>query len=181
MGIATTWGSTPEERARRFPCDGLIEADDELWRAIDVAAPASTTFRWLCQLRVAPYSYDWLDNFGRRSPRALTDGLDDLAVGQRVMRIFRLHSFAPGRHLTLSLDNRAGRRVFGEIAVTYEVVSTGSSTSRIVVKLLVRRPRGAFRVVAPLLPAGDLVMMRKQLRTLKSLAESNPEARPAAV
>ena len=63
-------------------------------------APAEVVYRWLCQLRVAPYSYDWIDNRGRRSPRELTPGLEQLAEGQTVM-IFRLVSFAWGRHLTL--------------------------------------------------------------------------------
>lgn len=86
-----TWGSTAEERARDYPCDRWLEnPDDTCFRAIDVAAPPEVAFRWLCQLRAAPYSYDWVDNGGRRSPRTLTPGLDELADRQRVMRIFRL-------------------------------------------------------------------------------------------
>lgn len=169
MSTARTWGSTEEERADSYPCDHwLADPDDSLWRAIDVAAPPAVTFRWLCQLRAAPYSYDWIDNLGRTSPRALTPGLDELAAGQRVMTIFRLVEFEPGRHITLVLAR--GSRLFGELAMTYEVRPAGGG-SRLIAKLLVRRPRGPARLFAPLLPAGDLVMMKKQLRTLKALAE----------
>ena len=74
--ISETWGTTPEERRLAFPCDNLIaEADDALYRGVTVNASPSTVFRWLCQMRVAPYSYDWIDNGGKRSPAALTPGL----------------------------------------------------------------------------------------------------------
>ncbi|HEV7554065.1 MAG TPA: hypothetical protein VGO00_01355 [Kofleriaceae bacterium] len=169
MSIPHHWGSTAAERSASFPCDDLLASpDDALFRAIDVAAPPAVVFRWLCQLRVAPYSYDLLDNFGRTSPRQLTPGVDELAPGQRVMTIFELVDFERDRHLTLRLVR--ARDVFGDIAITYRVTAVGAA-SRIVVKLAVKRPRGVMRVLAPLLPAGDLVMMRKQLRTLKRLAE----------
>src|SRR5215467_14289890 len=92
--IAWTWGTTEAERELPFPCDRwLADADDALFRAVDVEAPAAVFFRWLCQLRVAPYSYDWIDNLGHQSPRRLTPGLDALAVGQRVMSLFELVEF----------------------------------------------------------------------------------------
>jgi hypothetical protein len=167
MGRIRDWGSSEAERAERYPCDALLDSpDDVLFRAVDVAAPPEVVFRWLCQLRVAPYSYDWIDNFGRKSPRELQPGLEALEVGQRVMRIFSLASFERNRHLTLVLDDAKAVRLFGELAMSYRV-----TPGRLVAKILVRRPRGAMRLLAPLLPAGDLLMMRKQLLTLKALAE----------
>jgi hypothetical protein len=171
---ARTWGSTEEERVAAYPCDRWLEgAEEELWRAIDVAAPPAVVFRWLCQLRAAPYSYDWIDNLGRRSPRELTPGLEDLAEGQRVMTIFRLVEFARDRHITLVLER--GKRAFGELAMTY-AVEPAPGGSRLVAKLVIKRPRGPGRLLSPLLPAGDLIMMKKQLRTLKALAERDQEA-----
>jgi hypothetical protein len=163
------WGSSVRERAGAYPCDDLIErADRVLFRAADVAAPAGLVFRWLCQLRVAPYSYDWVDNFGRRSPRHLIEGLDQLEVGQRFMSIFHLASFESGRSITL---DSAGS-LFGHVAVTYQVAAVSSDRCRLVAKLMfVARPGLLRPVMRHLLPAGDLVMMRKQLLTLKALAE----------
>lgn len=128
------------------------------------------TFRWLCQLRVAPYSYDWIDNLGRTSPRTLTPGLEQLARGQRFMTIFTLASFERDRHVTLVLDRARG--AFGDLAITYAVVPAPGG-SRIIAKLVIRRPRGLMRLVSWLLPAGDWVMMQKQLRTLRRLAEQS--------
>ncbi|WP_240529102.1 hypothetical protein [Streptomyces antioxidans] len=131
-------------------------------------------FRWLCQLRVAPYSYDLLDNMGRRSPRRLTPGAGELAIGQRVMTIFELVSFETDRHLTLKLTDPRGLRLFGGFAVSYTVADTGRGTTRLVAKLAVGERNGLLgRARTPLLAWGDLLMMRKQLLTLRDLAESH--------
>ena len=175
--IADTWGSTLAERSASYPCDAHLPGPHvELFRAVDVDARPEVVFRWLCQLRVAPYSYDWLDNMGRRSPRELTPGVDVLAPGQPVMRIFELVSFAPGEHLTIVLRDRVGVGVFGPIALTYQVVPRGADRARIVVKMRVAARGRVGRVRAAILAWGDLVMMRKQLLTLRSLAESGARA-----
>ena len=171
--IAHTWGATPAERARPFPCDCFLrDADAACFRAVEVRAPAALAFRWLCQLRVAPYSYDWIDNPGRHSPRRLTRGLDDLARGQRVMTIFTLAAFERERHLTLTVAAPRALALFGQVAVTYAVVPLAEDRCRLLVKLLVRYPaRGPGRLLRRFFPWGDLLMMRKQLLTLRDLAE----------
>ena len=75
----------------------------ELYRAVSVDASPDVVFRWLCQLRVAPYSHDWIDNWGRRSPPQLTPGLERLSGGQVFMGIFELVDFVPDRHVTLRI------------------------------------------------------------------------------
>jgi hypothetical protein len=158
VSTVRTWGSTSEERALAFACDRHLSGPAEaFFRAVDVEAPASVLFRWLCQLKAAPYSYDWIDNFGRQSPRRFTPGLEELAVGQRAMTFFELVEFERDRHLTFAL-----RSVLGRIAVTYLVLPRGDSASRLVVKLLVRHRRGPIGWTAGwLLAPLDLVMMRK--------------------
>jgi hypothetical protein len=131
-GIAYTWGSTPEERLMPFPCDRHIDSSDEAYfRAIDVKAPSEILFRWLCQLKVGSYSYDWLDHLERMffqvsdsipdrpSPEQLLPGVENLAIGQRVMGIFKLVEFEQNRHLTIVLDDKQAISIFGDIAASY--------------------------------------------------------------
>jgi hypothetical protein len=173
MKMPGNWGATAAECARAQPCDRFISnADDALYRAVDIAVRPDVAFRWLCQLRTAPYSYDWIDNRGRQSPATLTPGLDQLAIGQRVMGVFRLVDFEPGRHLTIVLDSPAAAAYLGDVAITY-TVSPSESQSRLLVKLLWRYPGGILgTAMRYTLPWGDLIMMRKQLLNLKHLAES---------
>jgi hypothetical protein len=156
--LGLNWGATASETAAAMPCDALAAgACTRADRAISIDAPLATVFAWLCQLRVAPYSYDVLDNFGRRSPRQRADGLRDLEVGQRFMTLFRLHSFVDTEHITLRMKR---------VVVTY-AVSAQQRGTRLHVRVLFERPGVIGRIAA----AGDVVMMRKQLLTLKSLAE----------
>ncbi|WP_454788281.1 hypothetical protein [Mycolicibacterium lutetiense] len=153
------WGATEDERAVSLPCDALspsaaVSAD----RAITIDAPPGTVFGWLCQLRVAPYSYDLLDNFGRRSPRTRDPELSRLKVGQHFMQLFTLHSFVDEEHVTLQS---------GKVTVTYAVQEHGRNGAR----LHVRVRFGGPPIIGCALALGDVVMMRKQLLTLRELAE----------
>lgn len=170
---ALVWGTTPGELKMGFPCDRLLpDADGEYFRAVGVAAPAGVLFRWLCQLKVAPYSYDLVDNFGRQSPRELTPGAEKLARGQKVMTIFDLVDFREDEHLTLTLGGPRMNALFGRAALSYVVLPVSGDSCRLIAKLRVlypERPPGSW--TRWFLPWGDLLMMRKQLLTLKQLAE----------
>ncbi|MGW0230187.1 hypothetical protein ACWDWO_17880 [Actinopolymorpha singaporensis] len=187
MRLPEVWGARPEELAADHPCDGYFTGrTTSLFRAVTVRADGPTVFRWLCQLRVAPYSYDFVDNAGRRSPRGLTPGLDHLESGQPFMRIFTLVDFTYDRDVTLVLTDPAGRRMFGELAVTYAVrpnesAKSGEEETRLLVKLVLPEARHpAARVRQSLLGWGDLVMMRAQLRNLARLAERTTRSRAQA-
>jgi hypothetical protein len=152
------WGATQSERTALLPCDGLCpRAGVRTDRAISIDAPPPIVYSWLCQLRVAPYSYDLIDNLGRRSPRKRDTELVHLEVGQRFMTLFVLQSFVDGEQITLRSKG---------VAVTYLVRPEGAG-SRLHARVLFGGPRLTGRVLA----LGDLVMMRKQLLTLKSLSE----------
>jgi hypothetical protein len=176
MSISRTWGTTLQERQLSYPCDHLIgKPDDSLYRAVTIDANAQVVFRWLCQMRVAPYSYDWIDNCGRESPRTLTPGLEDLVVGQDVMQIFQLVDFARNQNLTIRCKaNSRAQRLFGDIAISYCVVGARDSTSRLLVKIVAQYPKGLWgQAIRSLLPWGDLIMMRRQLLNFKQLAEAS--------
>lgn len=159
-GAIRGWGTTAAERAAPLPCDELVSGEHLVVdRAVDVDASPATVFRWLCQLRVAPYSYDWIDNLGRRSPRTLTPGLEKLAEGQRFMTIFRLRSWTPGEQITLIRGSG--------LAVTYRV-----TPGRL-------HMRARWRSRIPGISIGDLIMSRKQLLTLAELAAASEPARRA--
>jgi hypothetical protein len=174
--LSHIWGTTREERALPFPDDATEDAGvDCYYRGVSVAAAPAIVFRWLCQLRAAPYSYDWIDNRGRQSPPALTPGLDALERGQTFMQIFRLEAFVPGEHVTLvTPTGSSGARLFGLIRVTYWARPDPGGGTRLLVKLRVQKALGLWgRLAAALLPWGDLIMMRRQLLNLKARSEAS--------
>ncbi len=105
-------------RDREAGCDGFrsVQPHD---LAVDVDAPVEVVFRWLCKLKVAPYSYDLIDNLGRRSPRELTPGVEQLELGEPFL-VFKLVDFSVDDHITL-VSLPTATRLFGPLAITYAV------------------------------------------------------------
>ncbi len=163
--IGDRWGVTPEEMARRYPCDEFIGAPVwQAWRGVTVVAPVRDVWPWITQIKLAPYSYDWIDNLGRRSPQELQHLIEP----------------APGEHLTTAGGRRVGRvlsvesqvQLTGQIMgalMSYVLVPQGGSTEA--TRLLLKVVGSTNRWIAPLLSTGDLLMARRQLLNLKRLAE----------
>lgn len=170
-GWPLVWGSTQEEVSAAYPCDDVFpEPRFEAYRAIGIAADLPAVFRWLCQLRAAPYSYDLLNNLGRRSPRTLTPGLEHLELGQHFIRVFRLVDFVPDSHVTIRVA-WLGRLMFGPLAISYVTRPAADATTRLAVKLTLPRARGLGLARQWGLAWLDLFMMRRQLLNLRDRAE----------
>ncbi|HEY2833777.1 MAG TPA: hypothetical protein VGJ14_15210 [Sporichthyaceae bacterium] len=158
------------EVARPYPCDAFASGPaPAAWRGVTVRAPAAAVWPWVRQIRLAPYSYDWIDNLGRRSPRELRD-LPDPVPGDRLTAsagrpIGRVLAVEPGVHLT--------GRIMGAL-MSWVLVPVRDDASRLLLKVVLP-PR---RVQAQLIAAGDLVMSRRQLLNLARLAEGRPGPSP---
>ena len=165
--IGDRWGVTEAETRRRFGCDDVVEDPTfEAWRGVTVEADAATVWERVRQVRIAPYSYDLVDNLGRRSPRELRD-VAEPAPGDPFTRAFgrdqgQVVAVDPGRELTA--------RIMGA-HMSYAVVPDARRT-RLLLKVVTR----TGRLLSPVISVGDLVMARKQLLTLKALAEGDVRA-----
>jgi hypothetical protein len=172
VSLPWSWGA-PEDHDRHYPADDLVPTPAaRMTRTVDVDAAPALVYRWLCQISQAPYSYDLLDNRGRRSPSQLTPGADRLRVGQRMV-VYEVTGVEAG-HSWTGRSLPSATRLFGPFATTYAAEPLGADRTRLVCRLVARRRRTGIAVW--LLAWGDLVMMRKQLLTLRRYAERDAHA-----
>lgn len=181
-GLPWKWGSIEGIDTPAHVRDGDSDREGPRWRlasrAVETSATPESLFLWICQLRRTPYSYDWIDNLGRPSPRTPDPALIELAAGQPVMEMFRLVEFVPDRSITIEVQRGCPARVFGYILVRYAAVPLDADRSLLRCDFWMPRTGGPVGWLRRYLLAwGDLVMMRKQLRTLSQLAEQTDAAR----
>jgi hypothetical protein len=161
--IGDRWGMTDSEMSRSYPCDNFVVSPAlEAWRGVRVEAPAEAVWPWVAQVRLAPYSYDWIDNLGRRSPRELV-GLPEPQVGESFTtaggrKVGRIVSVDPGRQLTGT--------IMGAF-MSYVLVPQQRNATRLLLKVVMQTTRWA----AVGLSVGELIMARRQLLNLRQLAE----------
>ena len=169
-----TWGASPGEVSRSLPGDDLVPRPTfNATRAISIAAPPAEIWPWLVQVgltRAGWYSYDLLDNLGRRSARRIIPELQHLTVGDIV---------------PMSPDGKQGMTVYsldpphsmvwgqpGDTTWAWELEDNPDGSTR-----LITRVRSRYRWASPsiafsvLLEFGDIWMMRKMLMNLRDRAE----------
>ena len=163
--IGDRWGVSDAEVAWRYGCDDVVPHPTlEAWRGVTVHADAARVWAPVRQVRLAPYSYDLVDNLGRRSPRELRDVPEPQpgdpfthALGRPQGQVVAV---VPGEELTA--------RIMGA-HMSYAVVPQGGAATRLLLKVVM----SGSRWLAPAVSVGDLVMARKQLLNLKRLAEDD--------
>ncbi|MEO3937250.1 hypothetical protein V3N99_10885 [Dermatophilaceae bacterium Soc4.6] len=175
---ALTWGATADEARARMPGDGLIDRPPlSVTRALTVGAPPEAVWPWLVQAgtgRAGWYSYDLVDNLGRRSADRILPQWQGLAVGDLV-------PLTPSGRLGLRVHSMAapGAMVWGSPGeTTWEWQlhavrgADGSPSTRLVTRFRSASVAGfpTWPVALPL-ELGDAVMMRKMLLTIKGRVE----------
>lgn len=147
-------------------------------RAISIDAAPEAVWPWLVQVgvtRAGWYSYDLLDNLGRRSARRIIPELQHLEEGDVVPMSpdgrhgMRVHSLDPPHSM-----------VWGEPGRTtwaWQLDETADGSTRLVTRVRSRyewlSPSIAFSV---LLEFGDIWMMRKMLLNLRERAATAASA-----
>ncbi len=167
--IGDRWNVTDDEIARRYPCDDLVSSPAlQAWRGVTVLTSRARLWPWVSQIRLAPYSYDWIDNLGRTSPRHL-ESMPEPTVGEHfttaaTRRCGTIVAVTPGVSLT--------GRILGAV-MSYDLVAQDENTTRLLLKVVM----SGGGVLRPVISVGDLVMARRQLMNFKRLAEQTAAGR----
>lgn len=175
-----TWGATSEEVSRSLPGDELVGRPTfNATRAITIAAAPDHIWPWLLQVgltRAGWYSYDILDNLGRRSARRIIPELQGLAPGDVVPMSpdgeqgMRVHSMDPPRSMVWGTP--------GETTWAWQLDAHADGSTR-----LITRVRSRYRWLSPsiafsaLLEFGDIWMMRRMLLNIRDRAEQGGAAK----
>jgi hypothetical protein len=179
--LLQNWGATADETTGQVAGDDLC-ADARLvaTRSITITATPDDVFPWLRQMgfgRAGWYSYDWLDNLGRRSATSIdprwqhVDG-GDVVPGGPIG--FEAAIVQPPRAFVLRLDatGRVSRRICFTLA--YELRDDPAGT-RLVTRMrcTVDAPGGRL-IERFILGPGDGVMLRRQLLGISRRAGRQP-------
>ncbi len=169
------WGATPDEVTSPVVGDELCPTARMIaTRCITLAAPPADVYPWLRQMgfgRAGWYSYDWLDNLGRRSATSINPDWQDVETGSRVPAgpmSFDAAIVEPPRALVLRVGTGDATKRRVQFTLAYELRPVPDGTrlvTRVRIRLNVPGGRLFERFV---LGPGDGLMVRKQLLNLRA-------------
>jgi hypothetical protein len=146
----------------------------ELLRCIEVNADASDVFVWLKQFRVAPYSYDFIDNRGRKSPGYIIENLPPLKLNSHFLLSFHIfgfeeNSFIVGRFC--QPINPPMNLYMKDMFIEYRIAEQGTKTKLwCKIKGFINTDissKGFFFIFSVM----DKIMITRQMRKIKKLSE----------
>lgn len=172
------WGATEEEIHGPVIGDDLCsEATLSATRSISIAAPPHVVFPWIRQMglgRAGWYSYDWIDNFGRKSAFSIHEEWQDINSGDLIPAgpiSFVAALVSPPDSFVLEIKNGKNAIPRLHFTLAYELRQAPKGT-RLVTRMRSRINIPGGRLIEHLaLGPGDGIMLRRQLMTLASNIE----------
>ena len=146
----------------------------ELLRCVEIKAGASDIFVWLKQLCIAPYSYDFIDNRGKKSPDFIIENLPALKAYTHFLLVFHIlkfeeNSFILGRFC--EPINPPVNKYMKDLFIEYRIVTEGPQTK------LWCKIKGYFNTDISskgfffIFSVVNKIMMTRQLKNIKRFSE----------
>lgn len=168
------WGATKEEIESSVIGDDICKnATLVATRSITIAAPPQDVFPWIRQMgfgRAGWYSYDWLDNLGRKSASTIHDEWQSVKSGDKVPSgpiAFTASIVDSPRHFVLEIRTKGKKSPRLHFTLAYELRDHPQGT-RLVTRMRshINLPFGSLCEKLVLGP-GDGVMLRRQLLNIQ--------------
>jgi hypothetical protein len=168
------WGATAEEINSSVVGDDLCsDATVVATRSITIGAAPQEVFPWIRQMgfgRAGWYSYDWLDNLGRKSATTIHDEWQSVEAGDKIPSgptSFTATIVDAPRHFVLEIQSLGKKSPKLHFTLAYELRDDPQGT-RLVTRMRSRinLPLGSLFEKLILGP-GDGIMLRRQLLNIK--------------
>lgn len=175
------WGATDDEINRSMPGDDVVSNPSfNATRAVTIHASAENIYPWIVQMgvtRAGWYSYDLLDNLGKRSAESILTEHQNLQVGDVIpmspdgKQGMIVKDFSENKWM-LWWDNK------GDSTWVWGIFPDGETSFRLVTRVRMKY-RWALLAVPfnMLVEFFDIVMMRKCMLGIKRRAEAMTTSR----
>lgn len=167
------WGATIEEIHGSVVGDNLChDATLIATRSITISAPPKDVFPWIRQMgfgRAGWYSYDWIDNLGRRSATKVHEEWQSVESGDKIPSgpiSFTAAIVDEPRHFVLEIKSLGKKSPKLHFTLAYELRDDPQGT-RLVTRMRshIKLPFGSL-FERFILGPGDGIMLRRQLLTI---------------